>query len=89
MKVEVAVLGTPVSNSPDGLCGRKVTWNLNRGVSELRSCVKVEVTVHNCSYGLCGRKASLKDTVTHSESHANVRSESAREQRIALYKSYE
>ena len=25
---------------------------------------------------------------THSESHANVRSESAREQRIALYKSY-
>ena len=30
-----------------------------------------------------------KDTVTHLESHANVRSESAREQRIALYKSYE
>ena len=29
-----------------------------------------------------------KDTVTHSESHANVRSESAREQRIALHKSY-
>ena len=51
--------------------------------------MKVEVAVHNCSYGLCGRKASLKDTVSQSESHAGVRSESVREQRIALYKSYE
>ena len=30
-----------------------------------------------------------KRIVTHSESHASERSESAREQRIALYKSYE
>ena len=37
--------GFPVPNSPCGLCGRKATLNLNRGVSELRSCVKVEVAV--------------------------------------------
>ena len=30
-----------------------------------------------------------KDTVTHLESHASVRRESAREQRITLYRSYE
>ena len=32
--------GLPVPNSPHGLCGRKAT--LNCGISELRSCVKVE-----------------------------------------------
>ena len=37
-KVEVAVLGSEVLNSPYGLCGRKAT-------SELRSCVKVEGAV--------------------------------------------
>ena len=40
MKIEVDVLGSPSRpNSPYGLCGRKATLNL----SELRSCVKVEV----------------------------------------------
>ena len=29
MKVEVAVLGSPVPNSPYGLCGRKVTLHFN------------------------------------------------------------
>ena len=35
----------PVPKSLCGLCGRKATLNLNRGVSEFRSCVKVEVAV--------------------------------------------
>ena len=29
VKVEVGVLGSPVPNSPYGLCGRKATLNLN------------------------------------------------------------
>ena len=36
-------LGLPAFNSPSGLCGRKATPNCS--VSELRSCVKVEVAV--------------------------------------------
>ena len=36
--------GLPVPNSPNGFCGREATVNLN-GLSELRSCVKVEVDV--------------------------------------------
>ena len=43
MKVEVDVLGSPVPNSPYGLCGRRAT--LNESATELRSCVKVEVDV--------------------------------------------
>ena len=43
MKVEVAALGSPSPNSPNGLCERKAT--LNRRVSKLRSCVEVEVAV--------------------------------------------
>ena len=43
MKVEVAVLGSPVPNSPYGLCGCKATLDLS--TAELRSCVKVEVDV--------------------------------------------
>ena len=47
VKVEVAVLGSPVRNSLDGLCGRKAT--LNKCVEDFRldwvSCVKVEVAV--------------------------------------------
>ena len=35
--------GLPVPNSPCGLCGRKATVNCS--ISELRSCVKVEVVV--------------------------------------------
>ena len=35
--------GLPVHNSPYGLCGRKAT--LNTDMTELRSCVKVEVVV--------------------------------------------
>ena len=37
--------GLPVTNSPDGLRGRKATLNLNSLCTELRSCVKVEVEV--------------------------------------------
>ena len=44
------------------------------------------VDINNTRYK---KEKEKKDTVTHSESHANVRSESAREQRTALYKSYE
>ena len=44
VKVEVALLGLPVPNSPYGLCGRKATLYLNNS-SELKSCVKVEVAV--------------------------------------------
>ena len=43
MKVEMAVLGSHVPNSPYGPCERKAT--LNCSISELRSCVKVEVAV--------------------------------------------
>ena len=38
-------------------------------ISELRSCVKVEVPVPNSPYGLCGRKATLEEG-DNSESHA-------------------
>ena len=44
MKVEVAVLGSPVPNSRYGFCGRKATLT-ERSVSELKICVKVEVAV--------------------------------------------
>ena len=65
MKVEVAGLGSsPVPNSLCGLCGRKAT--LNCSISELRSCVKVEVAglvsrVPNSLCGLYGRKAILEE----------------------------
>ena len=55
--------GLPVPNSHYGLCGRKAT--LNCSISEVRSCVKVEVAVlgsiaiPNCPYGLRGRKATM------------------------------
>ena len=65
MKVEVAVLGFPVHNSPNGLYGHKATFEEAIQRSELRSCGKVEVAVlgsrvPNSPYGLCGRKATLK-----------------------------
>ena len=44
-EVEVDVLGSHVPNSSYGLCGRKATLNIKSVVSELRSCVKVEVDV--------------------------------------------
>ena len=43
MKVEVAVLGPPSLTVLTVSCGRKAT--LNCSISELRSCVKVEVDV--------------------------------------------
>ena len=43
--------GLPVPNSPYGLCGLKAILNLNHCGSELRSCVKVEVSVL-CSLSL-------------------------------------
>ena len=45
MKVEVAIIATPVPDNPYGICGRKATLNLNTLHSEVRSCVKVEVAV--------------------------------------------
>ena len=60
------------------------TENISRGTSHATSTERyqytVSVDIHNTRY---------KRIVTHSESHASERSESAREQRIALYKSYE
>ena len=49
---------------PQGLCGRKATWNLQG--AQLRSCVNVEVAVLGSPslfshHGLCGRKAKLKN----------------------------
>ena len=37
--------GLPVCNHPYGLCGRKATLNLNCSISELRSCVTVEMAI--------------------------------------------
>ena len=60
--MEGAVLGSPslivLMVSVDV---RNKSFNLNVGVSEFRSCVKVETAVPNSSYGLCGRKK----TTTH------------------------
>ena len=61
MKVEAAVLGTSVPNSPYRLCGRKAKLKECAG-----SCVKVEAavlgtSVPNSPYSLCGRKAKLKE----------------------------
>ena len=44
MKVQVAVLGS-IPNRLYDLCGRKATLNDRLSLSELRSCVKVEVAV--------------------------------------------
>ena len=42
----------------------KISTGLFWALSELRSCVKVEVSVPNKPYGFCGRKATLKlDTI--------------------------
>ena len=48
--------GLPVPNS---LCGRKAT--LICSISELRSCVKVEVDVLGSLSLICGRKATLNE----------------------------
>ena len=53
----------PAPNSFNGLCGHKASLKLS--LSELRSCVEVEVAVLGSLhlivlYGLCGHKASLK-----------------------------
>ena len=47
MRVEVAVLGPPVPNSPYGPCGpyQSKLRNLNCSISELRRCVRVEEDV--------------------------------------------
>ena len=63
MKVEVAVLGSPVHKSPNGLYGRKATFEEAIQRSEFMSCVKVEVAVLGSRvpdnpYGLSGHKAT-------------------------------
>ena len=45
VKVEVDVLGSPVPDSPYGLCGRNSNIELELRHSEIRSCVEVEVDV--------------------------------------------
>ena len=45
MKVEVAVFGSSVPDSRYGLRGRKATSSLNSSISEIRSCVKVEMAI--------------------------------------------
>ena len=57
MKVEVAVLGSPSLISL--MVSVDVKQHVYQSVSELRSCVKVEVAVPNRPDGLCGRKATL------------------------------
>ena len=62
MKVEVAVLGHTVHNSPYGLCGRKVTLNLlSVRAQELceRRGARPGLPVPNSPYGLCGHKTTL------------------------------
>ena len=68
MKVEVAVVATPVPNSPYGLCGRKGTFEEveEHSGSELRSCGKVEVAVlgflvPNSPWCPCGSKATFEE----------------------------
>ena len=64
MKVEVALLGSPVLNSPYSLCGRKATLNSNKPhrVQELREsrggCPGLPLP--NSPYGLFGRNATVK-----------------------------
>ena len=53
--------GLPVPNSPHGFCGREATLNDAGTLTELRSCVKVEVAVLGFPYGLCGREAVLNE----------------------------
>ena len=67
MKVEVAVLGSPVPNGHYGLCGRKATLNLfhrAQGLRESRSC-RLGLPVPNSLYGLCGRRATLNLNLTN------------------------
>ena len=58
----------------------------SRGTSHATSTERYQYTT---SVDINNTRYTEKDTVIHSESDANVRSEAAREQRIALYKSYE
>ena len=66
VKVEVDVLGSPVSNSPYGLCGRKATlsdWtrkNQSSGAVWNRGG-RPGLPVSNSPYGLCGRKTSMNE----------------------------
>ena len=71
MKVEV-----DVPNSPYGFCGRKATPNCS--ISELRSCVKVEVDVLGSPslivlmVSACGRKATLNCSLSELRSCVKV-----------------
>ena len=53
--------GSPVPNSPYGLCGRKATLKLNSRAQELCESRggRPGFPVLNSPYGLCGRKATL------------------------------
>ena len=57
MRVEVDVLGSPSLNSPYGLCADVIVQELceSRGG-------RPGFPVPNSSYGLCGRKETLKQT---------------------------
>ena len=69
-----------VSNSPYGLCERKATLNWNCSISELMSCVRVEVgrpglPVPNSPYGFRGCKATLNWNCSVSELRSCVKVE--------------
>ena len=61
--MEVAVLGSPVPNSPCGLCGRKAALDLNWSNRAKKMCdsrgERPGLPVPHSPYGLCGRKATL------------------------------
>ena len=65
--------------------------SISRGTSHATTTERYQYTtsvdINNTRYKKKKRRKKRGNTVTLSESHANVRSESAREQRIALYKS--
>ena len=46
VKVEVAVLGSPVPNSPYGLCGRKATVELERDNIRMHSGWQLTAAAH-------------------------------------------
>ena len=66
VKVEVAVLGPPVPNSPYGLCGRKATLNLDCSTHRAQELCesrgdRLGHLVPNKPYGFCGREGLLTE----------------------------
>ena len=73
MRVEAAVLASPVPDTPYGLCGRKAALEeeehgVKFRVQELceRRGGRPGLPVPNSPHGLCGRKATQNETTTQS-----------------------